>query len=166
METIHYISSDLLSIELIEKIVVEDITERLSFLGDVKIGETKALKLSTFYHLKTPILVESKQEISFEKAVKILHPTSALGAYPKMEGEKWLEENESDRNFFGAPFGLVYKGQAKCLVAIRQVEYTPKNFSLIAGCGILKESDQELEWQEWKLKIASIQKLCGLKTEF
>jgi isochorismate synthase EntC len=117
------------------------------------------------YHLMTPIVVKSHHEISFKTAIGILHPTAALGAYPQKEGGKWLKEQEYDRNFFGSPFGLLYQGQAKCLVAIRQVEYTPKNFSLIAGCGILQESDEEREWQEWKWKIGSIQKLCGLKME-
>lgn len=85
--------------------VIEGICSALKDYGCVEVGETKRLDLKNLYHLATPIEVELRQKSGFYDLVKALHPTPALGAFPKKEGMKWLERCQAKlhRKRFGAP---------------------------------------------------------------
>lgn len=150
------------------QITVSGITDSLKSLGTVKIGDLQVLELPHLNHLLTRIEVHSKRFPSFEKLVKVLHPTPALGAYPKENGWVWLRsyQTQINRDRFGAPVGLLFSGQiqALCLVAIRNVQWNFKDGMKIgAGCGIVPSSQPDREWKEIQLKMEAIQHfLCLL----
>lgn len=146
--------------------VIDGIRETLNDLGKVNINHTEVLHFPRLTHLLTPIEIDLFQEESFENIVQTLHPTPALGAYPKKEGAAWLKAYQElvPRERFGAPVGLLlpFQKRAKCVVGIRNVQWSKDGMAIGAGCGVIKESDAESEWNEINLKMNSIKELLGL----
>lgn len=150
------------------RIVIDGICTSLAGFGQVKIGQTQTLELPSLTHLYTPITISEFVQFSrnelFEKLVNLLHPTPALGAFPKEAGKKWLEsqERKESRYRFGAPFGWIgIDGELRCLVSIRNIQWHSNTVLVGAGCGIVPMSQSLREWQEVKAKIHTVKKLFG-----
>lgn len=151
------------------QVVVEDIATRLQELGEVRLGRTEVWQLPHLLHLRTPIEIDSEVPLQFEKLVHTLHPTAALGAFPRLQGWQWLESQEQKmpRHRFGAPFGVAFKDRNTCLVAIRNVQWqvTEDRMNRIylgTGCGVVSESDSQKEWDELALKRQSVMRTLNL----
>lgn len=147
------------------QIVIEGIQSSLNKFGKVRVGETSIVSLGTLGHLKTPIQVDLQTQPTFQEIVQALHPTPALGAYPKQQGLAWLQQyqNKIDRRRYGAPFGYTNpEGIAECLVAIRNVQWNAQGMKIGAGCGVVEHSNIDQEWAEIQAKIAAIKELLGL----
>lgn len=146
------------------QLVVEGICLALKPYGELFPGKRSVLRLSTLAHLITPIEVKLHQETPFKTIVSALHPTPALGAFPKKEGEQWLKNYQTiiDRKRFGAPFGYVFQGESKCLVAIRNVQWDEQGMFIGAGCGVVEESLLDNEWNEILKKISAIKEILHL----
>ena len=148
------------------QIVVQGILESLSPFGKVNVGNMEVLKLSTLSHLVTPIELQLNKSVPFETIVKALHPTPALGAYPRKEGMKWLESYQTimPRYHFGAPVGYnrEQKQEGACYVAIRNIQWTSNEIFIGAGCGVVDKSDCDKEWNEILLKIQSVKEMFSI----
>lgn len=147
------------------EIVVRGIIESLSAMGKVAIGRTALIPFSSLAHLSTALELTLRASIPFESLVKALHPTAALGAYPRERGRAWLlkMQNACDRRRYGAPAGL--KGEqmeGHCLVAIRNVQWQDGRAMLGAGCGFVAESDAHQEWQELQMKLKAMKEILHL----
>ncbi len=144
------------------EIVVRAIVEALSPYGKVTASQTGLIPFSHLAHLKTPIELHAK--CSFEALVEALHPTPALGAFPKKPGALWLQEVQRllDRRRYGAPAGLKRGEEGHCFVAIRNVQWNSTEGLLSAGCGFVAESDVEQEWQELQMKLKAMKEILGL----
>jgi isochorismate synthase EntC len=150
-------------------LVVRDIAAQLEPLGPVRTGETSLLELPGLAHLMTPISATLRREAGFDAIVERLHPTAALGAWPRGEtATRWLREADRgvDRGPFGAPFGaMLDDGSALCLVAIRNVIWRGERVRIGSGAGILAESTLENERKELKRKRDQVRALFGLAPE-
>jgi isochorismate synthase EntC len=151
------------------RIVIEGISDSLAGFGEVTVGKTAELMLPTLSHLRTPIWCAlnpaGEFDRFFEKVVRELHPTPALGAFPRTLGLEWLRtyQENLDRRRFGAPFGVVQAtGKALCLVSIRNLQWADRTVFLGAGCGIVPASQLDREWLEIQAKMASVMKMFGL----
>lgn len=148
------------------QLVVDGIMESLAPFGKVTIGSMRVLHLPKLSHLLTPIEVELKQDADFNAIVKALHPTPALGAFPRKEGLEWLKsyQKQIDRKRYGAPVGYTRgnTNEAGCYVAIRNAQWNPEEIVIGAGCGVVKESLLDREWDEVKLKIQAIKEMLSL----
>lgn len=146
--------------------VIDDIRERLTPFGAVSVGATGVVELPSLVHLKTPIDLKA-EDVAFQDLVKALHPTAALGAYPREAGWRWLEAQPgaAERGRFGAPFGVALDKDFICAVAIRNIQWSGGNTRLGSGCGVISESDPESEWAELALKRLSVKRLMGLANE-
>lgn len=145
-------------------LVVEGIRESLSTLGQFKKGELRVQKYTKLCHLITPITVQLDTPVSADQVTQLLHPTPALGAYPRQEGMRWLSafNQVMPRDRFGAPVGYSYKGKSTCYVAIRNIQWKGYHLKLGAGCGIVPASQCESEWNEILLKIKSIKDILSV----
>jgi len=150
------------------QIVVDSIITQLEDLGNVF---SSAVKVHDFYklsHLITTIEVDLFQSVDFMKLVHTLHPTPALGAYPKQAGMQWLLQyaKKLPRHRFGAPVGCVIPDWKKefCYVAIRNVQWNRDKKYIGAGCGVVLESQLENEWLELQLKLATSKAQLALET--
>ena len=108
-----------------------------------------------------------------------LHPTPAVGGYPKKEAMEFIREYESsafDRGFYAGPVGYVGKDSAEIVVAIRSglvsgsknrggdrvrmeetsMQASSPKVSVFAGAGIVPGSTVQGEWAETSYKLAVV----------
>ena len=109
-----------------------------------------------------------------------LHPTPAVGGYPKEPAMNFIRQFESigfDRGFYSGPFGFVGQGEAEIVVAIRsglisrgrqgQNQLEPSSLgmglenrrpkvSVYAGAGIVPGSTLQGEWSETSYKLGVV----------
>lgn len=147
-------------------LVVNGIKETCSRFGEVCPTELKMITLPTLSHLMTPIAVNLRTPFVFQNWVQALHPTPALGTFPKDSGTIWLKELNHilPRRFYGSPLGFAFpeEGLSTCFVAIRNVQWDSRGLSIGAGGGVVKESLYDKEWSEIQLKTHAIKNLLGL----
>lgn len=146
------------------QLVVEDLRSLLGPLGYLQVSETFEWDVGSLVHLRTDLNLDLKEEWPDETLVKKLHPTPALGVFPRELKENWWHQlSLEDRRHFGAPFGLRVKNQgAEMIVAIRGIQWDSRGIQLGSGCGVVKDSRLEKEWQELSLKRQSVRKALGL----
>jgi menaquinone-specific isochorismate synthase len=146
--------------------VVEDLLARLSEWGEAHASKTEVRRFGQLAHLVADICVEARGPLDFETVARRLHPTPALGVYPRGEtGAAWLAgiDPRRDRKRFGAPFGLrLPSGGGRCVVAIRNLQYAAGRLEIWAGCGVVPMSRYEDEWQEVLQKIQAVRALWGV----
>lgn len=145
-------------------VVVHDMVSELKKFGKVKTNPTREWILGSLKHLRTDIAVEGNA--SFMDLVNSLHPTPALGGYPRAKGKEWLKQSHfaKERRRFGAPFGVHIPGQLSlCAVAIRNVQWHGGSTWQASGCGVVKGSEPEREWQELALKRKVVREQLGLQ---
>lgn len=150
------------------QIVVNDIVEQLSGTGVTRVGPTEVRTYPDLAHLATAIDHKASHPLSFDDAVRRLHPTAALGSWPRSDrARSWLldADREQKRGMFGAPFGVeMPDGRAVCLVAIRNVEWSGSRVRIGAGGGILRGSVMQREHEEQQRKRDQVKKLFGLQS--
>lgn len=148
------------------RLVIKGIIEALFSFGILSIGKTTLQEFGPLCHLVTPIQAGLRINLSFDECVQILHPTPALGTYPRDAGDQWLIHWQSkiDRKRFGAPVGFVTEKaqEAGCYVGIRNIQWDKEGLAIGAGCGVVKDSRAEKEWEEAALKFLAIKKMMGL----
>ncbi len=144
------------------KYVIQSIEENLKDLVNWKKEKTYEKVFGDIKHLcteKEAVLIKTFDYIKF---CHKLHPTAALGSYPKKEGLSWLKEDtlQKERSFFGAPFGY-FNGKDKsfCLVAIRNLEWRDSKIRIYSGGGIIHGSILQKEWRELFLKREQVKKI-------
>ncbi len=147
--------------------VADYLTERLAALGQVKRGERRVLDLGSIVHFITRLRVElSEAAPALDEMIALLHPTPALGAYPRGEGAlrqlmEYREALEAPKHF-GAPFGVNSAEGFESVVSIRNLSWRGSDVYLPSGCGLLRGSRFENEWRELSLKRNSVKALLGL----
>lgn len=135
---------------------VQDICERLD---QCMVSQTQVLNLPLLSHLKTEIQKICISKTEYLADIEKLHPTAALGIYPRdtnmaLEFSKLPIQRE--RQFFGAPFGIIAAHFAHVVVGIRGLTWTKKRLNIYVGCGVTAQSNIEAEWQELITKKNSI----------
>jgi menaquinone-specific isochorismate synthase len=112
------------------------------------------IKLKNLQHLCSRFSGLLKKNISISKMIEALHPTSAVGGYPKNNTWHKIYELEGfDRGWYAGPVGWIGKNAAEIAVAIRSALVHDREINLYAGSGIVRGSDPEKEWQEIEKKI-------------
>lgn len=121
--------------------------------------------LKNLQHLYTPVTATMKQGYHIFDIIKQLHPTPALGGTPKEVALAFIREHEPmDRGWYGAPIGWIdHRNNGEFAVAIRSGLIQNDEASLFAGCGIVKDSDVEAEYEETKIKFLPMLHVLGGK---
>lgn len=148
------------------QIVVQAISEAMKSLGSVTIAPQKLYRAGELTHLLTPISVTLSDSFSFDTCLQLLHPTPALGAFPMEAGWKWLKgyDDIRPRRRYGAPICIKIPEHtlSSCFVGIRNVQWDRKGMYLMAGAGVVAQSDIEQEYREICKKMNSIQRQLRL----
>ncbi|MCK5922445.1 MAG: chorismate-binding protein [Methylococcales bacterium] len=149
------------------ELVANYLEDKLSTLGDVKRDERGILDLGSIVHFITRIRVQLEEGgADLDSLIKLMHPTPALGAYPRGEGAllKLLEYRQrlGVPEEFGAPFGAIHDGQFMSIVAIRNVSWDGREVCLPSGVGLVRGSRFDREWRELSLKRNSVKSLLGI----
>ncbi len=141
--------------------VIDDIVHVLTSLGSVHVAETKVVEFPALNHLQTNIHVKLNQALSNDDLIRKLHPTPALGIYPRNAYFRKFSQYplQAERDFFGAPWGIETKDFALLLVAIRKWDWNDQKVKVFAGCGVVQESVLEKEFAEILKKIDSVKRI-------
>ncbi len=113
------------------------------------------LKLKNIQHLQTPISGDLLPGHSILEAIDDLHPTPAVGGYPRQPALAFIRAHEQlDRGWYAAPIGWIgASGNGEFAVALRSALIDGKQATLFAGCGIMADSNAESEFAESCLKL-------------
>lgn len=137
--------------------VIRDIEERLSPLVESlnRSNQPEIKKLSNVQHLYTPIRAHLKENVNMFDVIDHLHPTPAVGGYPWQEASTYINELENfDRGWYAGPVGWFNaKGNGEFAVGIRSGLFTEDKAHFFAGCGIVANSQPDMEWKETNLKL-------------
>jgi isochorismate synthase len=118
------------------------------------------LRLPNVQHLFTPVRGVLSNGQTILDLVERLHPTPAVGGFPRGEALEAIREREwLDRGWYAAPVGwLDERGEGEFAVAIRSalLNSARREALLFAGCGIVGDSDPAAEYAESRLKMQAI----------
>ena len=144
--------------------VLDDLTAQLAPLGTVTRGATRLWRIGILSHLRTDLRVNPETAADFEDLVRRLHPTPAVGVSPRVDWRHWIPQLDTEpRGRFAAPFGLrLPETSARCLVAIRGVQWDRHGVRCGAGCGLVAGSRLERELAELRLKLTATRGNLGL----
>lgn len=137
--------------------VVQSIESDLAPLAcDVQRQQRPVIKkLANVQHLYTPVKAKIKNDTNSLTILGRLHPTPAVGGYPRKKAVEYIQKNESfNRGWFASPVGWINANDfGEFTVAIRSGLIDESSALLFAGCGIVADSDPKAEWQETNLKF-------------
>lgn len=115
-------------------------------------GEDRVISTTTVNHLYNRFIGRLKT-ISDHVLINLLHPTPAIGGYPKAQALAYLSDQEPiERGWYAAPIGWIGHNGANIAVAIRSALILGKEMHLFTAAGIVEGSD-ESEWKELNLKL-------------
>lgn len=118
------------------------------------------LKLNYLQHIYSTYKGYLKRGKKLEHLLTELHPTPALGGFPKDIAMQFIRNTSSfDRGLYGAPIGVLSAKNTHLAVGIRSclVNFNDRSLHLLSGSGIVKDSCSDLEWQETQLKMQNFQ---------
>jgi isochorismate synthase EntC len=114
------------------------------------------VRLPTVQHLATEVTGRLPAGGGLLGLVGRLHPTPAVGGWPREAALAYIEaEEDLDRGWYAGPVGWVdLRGDGEFVVGIRSGVVSGSRASLFAGCGIVADSEPDREWEEseWKLR--------------
>ncbi len=121
------------------------------------------MKMANVQHLYTPVQARIEDGMGILDVVASLHPTPAMGGYPREAALAFIREHEGlDRGWYAAPVGwLDGRGAGEFAVAIRSALLHGAQASLFAGCGIVAGSDPLSEYAESELKLRPLLDALG-----
>lgn len=146
------------------RIVVQSIEQDLApFSQNIIMKDYPEILENQFlYHLYTPIKAKLNNGSTL-RVTRALHPTPALGGYPKTEAMAFLEKAGEHRGLYGAPVGYVdAQGDGEFIVAIRSMVIEDNRAILFAGCGIVEDSEVESEVYETEIKFKPMLQMLGV----
>ncbi len=144
---------------------VADILREVS--ADVRVPRTpRALPLANLTHLSTDITARlpahtARTPLALSSALGLaarLHPTAAVGGTPRPAALALIAELEpASRGRYAAPVGWMDSaGDGEFAIALRCAQVKGNEVRLIAGCGIVADSDPETEAREAQIKMIPI----------
>jgi menaquinone-specific isochorismate synthase len=125
--------------------------------------EPVVLKLSRCQHLITPFKGRLRRGVKDAELLESLHPTPAVGGYPKERALGDISRLEPfDRGWYAGPVGWIAKDSAQFVVGIRSGLTEDRRLHLFSGAGIVEGSVPGYEWEEIENKISDFVTLLSL----
>ncbi len=121
-----------------------------------------ALTLANLTHLATDICgTLAGDRVGAPSALALaalLHPSAAVGGAPTDVALAMITELEPDRRGrYAAPVGwLDARGDGEFAIALRCAQVAGTSVRLMAGCGIVADSDPEIEAREAQIKMVPV----------
>jgi isochorismate synthase len=152
-----------------QAIVVSAIRDLLAPVADTLTvaAEPSVLTLRFVQHLVTPITGTLAEANGLLALAERLHPTPAVGGQPRDVALALVDEHEGfDRGWYAGPVGwLGADDDGELCVALRCGIVDGTTATLFAGCGIVADSDPDLEWEESRAKLRAVISAIGIPEE-
>ncbi len=117
------------------------------------------LPLANLTHLATDITgIPAPDGPNVLELAALLHPTAAVGGTPTAMARQLIRELEPvPRGRYAAPIGwLDAAGDGEFAIALRCASISGRTVRMIAGCGIVTDSDPDTEAREAQVKMIPI----------
>jgi menaquinone-specific isochorismate synthase len=138
------------------QLVVANLQDILGELCEIIEIEPRStiLKLNKVQHLYTQCQGILKAELTDAEILPQLHPTPAVGGFPRIAALDLIRQLEPfQRGWYAAPVGWIGYDDAEFAVAIRSGLIDGDKLLLFAGAGIVEGSQPDEEWTEIENKI-------------
>ncbi|MBR5644970.1 MAG: isochorismate synthase [Salinivirgaceae bacterium] len=149
-----------------QKIVTDYLLAQIQTFGNIlSTTRPQSVRAAHLAHLKTDIFFNINGK-DLPELISALHPTPAVCGLPKDEAIRFINENEpADREYYAGFLGW-YDAQAdtRLFVNLRCMKWIDKQtVKLMAGGGILPESELESEWRETENKMQTLTRLNSFR---
>jgi menaquinone-specific isochorismate synthase len=142
----------------VKKMIIDRLTPYCERIEETL--DEKLLKLSHVQHLVSEFRADLHSGVRNEQILEALHPTPAVGGYPKKPAVERISQLEPfDRGWYAAPVGWVSQDEAEFAVAIRSALVQKEQLHIFAGSGIVNGSDPKKEWDENRNKAQNFLQL-------
>ncbi len=144
---------------------IKDLLTKIS--ADIKFTEKASIrKLPNIQHLWTPITAELQNGYMLFDVIKALHPTPAICGTPwNVARDNILKLEEHDRGLYSGNIGWFnFDGDGEFAVGIRSALVKENKIYAYAGCGIVKGSEPQSEFEESEIKLRPILSLFDDET--
>lgn len=112
-------------------------------------------------HLSENIRIACPPE-TLPQLMVALHPTPAVGGYPKAKALHFIERFEHlDRKLYSGWLGYSQEGKLNTWVNLRCANLMGDKAVLYAGCGVNAGSNPEVEWQETEAKLQIMREILS-----
>jgi len=120
--------------------------------------EPSLVKVANIQHLGTPVHAQLADPLSAIELAGLLHPTPAVGGEPRDAALALIDELEGlDRGWYAGPVGWMDAAEdGEFCVALRSALLRDRTAHLIAGGGIVADSDPAAELAETELKLEAL----------
>ena len=131
---------------------------------DLKVEEQASeMKLARGRHLVSRIRGVLREGVADGEVLAALHPTPAVGGYPKGAAVEEIRALEPfDRGWYAGPIGWLGANGAEFAVGIRSGLVRGDTLALYSGAGIVPGSTPGGEWTEIEQKIGDFTGMFGL----
>lgn len=149
------------------RLVVDEVVALLGpFCRELSLGDAPAVRhLPGLLHLRTPVRGELGAPVPVLDLVAALHPTPAVGGFPREAAMTWIAGHEREpRGWYTGPVGWFDEaGDGEFVVALRCGLLSGAQALVYAGAGIVRESDPAAEYRETALKQRPMLQALGVK---
>lgn len=138
--------------------VADYIREKLQQIpGKLTQGDTYVRPAANLLHLCTDFTMNVRADVTHQNLVGSLHPTPAVCGWPTEAAKSILLSAERhNRMYYSGYSGPVMFNEAHLFVTLRCMQLFSNTATLYAGGGLLKESQENAEWQETERKLATM----------
>ncbi|MEA3045846.1 MAG: menaquinone-specific isochorismate synthase [Sphingomonadales bacterium] len=121
-------------------------------------AEPSLVKVANIQHLATPVHAQLAEPLSAIELAGMLHPTPAVGGEPRAQALEAIAELEGiDRGWYAGPVGWMDAAEdGEFCVGLRSALLRDRTAHLIAGAGIVADSDPAAELAETELKLEAL----------
>ena len=132
----------------------------------------RTVRAANLVHLRSDFTFTLLNNARVGDVLQMLHPTPAVCGLPKQETYSFILDNEHTprlyySGFMGplnlSPVTLHHSPVTHLYVSLRCMQITSDRYRLYAGGGLLKDSIEELEWQETEAKLETMRQCIAIK---
>ncbi len=137
-----------------------------SLAADIrKVKEEEILKLKYIQHIHSKYEAVLKWDAKRSDLITKLHPTPAVAGLPKERSMELISDLEkSSRGLYASPIGFFSKSKTEFAVGLRCALVDKNDLHIYAGCGIVKDSSAEKEWNETTNKMKNFTEVIKAKS--
>jgi menaquinone-specific isochorismate synthase len=124
------------------------------------------MKLARRRHLISAVRGVLREGVRDVEVLRALHPTAAVGGYPRGEAMEEIRALEPfDRGWYAGAVGWIGADASEFAVGIRSGLVRRNSLALFSGAGIVDGSLPGSEWVEIEQKIGDFTRMFGLDPE-
>ena len=144
-----------------QRIVTTYITECLEqFTSEFHEEGPRTVRAADLVHLRSDFTFTLPDNQHIGDLLQVLHPTPAVCGLPKREAFRFITHNEhTPRRYYSGFMGMIGEMETHLYVSLRCMNIARDGYRLYAGGGLLKESSEELEWQETEAKMETMRRI-------